>query len=68
MTEPMQVASLCIFADAINFGGDQAARKYSQFFLPAALLAVCPPPGCANDEDQLLAVSAAAYGLGKGAF
>lgn len=60
----LQVAALCIFADAVNFGGEQAARAYSNVFLPAALLSVCPPTESA-DEDQLLAVAAAAYGLGK---
>ncbi|KAL8442681.1 hypothetical protein Emed_007212 [Eimeria media] len=59
-----KVAALCIFADAINFGGESAARNYSNVFLPAALLAVCPPPDSASDEDQLLAVCAAAYGIG----
>ncbi|KAL8450489.1 hypothetical protein Emag_003179 [Eimeria magna] len=59
-----KIAALCIFADAINFGGEVAARNYSNVFLPAALLAVCPPPDSASDEDQLLAVCAAAYGLG----
>lgn len=60
-----QVAALCIFADAINFGGSKAAQSYSEVFLPAALLAVCPPPECVSDDDQLLGVCAAAYGLGK---
>lgn len=60
----VQVAALCIFADVINFCGDEAGRMYSAIYLPAALLAVCPPAD-ALTEDDLFAVSGAAYGIGK---
>ncbi|PFH31594.1 HEAT repeat-containing protein [Besnoitia besnoiti] len=58
-----KVAALCIFADAINFGGEAAGKAYGEVYLPAALLAVCPPSDALTNED-LYSVSAAAYGIG----
>ncbi|PHJ25608.1 heat repeat-containing protein [Cystoisospora suis] len=58
-----KVAALCIFADVINFCGEEAGEMYSSIYLPAALLAVCPPEDVLT-EDDLFAVSGAAYGIG----
>ncbi|EPR57455.1 HEAT repeat-containing protein [Toxoplasma gondii GAB2-2007-GAL-DOM2] len=58
-----KVSALCIFADAITFGGAEAGKMYAEVILPAALLTVCPP-SAALVEDDVYAVSAAAYGIG----
>ncbi|CBZ49639.1 conserved hypothetical protein [Neospora caninum Liverpool] len=58
-----KVSALCIFADAINYAGAEAGKMYGEVVLPAALLTVCPPSE-ALVEDDVFAISAAAYGIG----
>ena len=60
----LQVAALCLYADAINYGNCADTRELSEIFLPAALLTVCPQSERVIDEDQLLAIPASAYGMG----
>lgn len=60
-----QVAALCLYADAINYGDPAATLEYSKVLVPAALLAVSPQAEWSIDEEHMLAISASTYGLGR---
>ncbi|CDJ36398.1 uncharacterized protein EMH_0083230 [Eimeria mitis] len=59
-----KVAALCLYADAINYGDPAATLEYSKVLVPAALLSVSPQAEWSIDEEHMLAISAASYGLG----
>lgn len=63
-----QVAALCLYADAINYGDPAATLECSKVLVPAALLAVSPQAEWAIDEEHMLAISASTYGLGRDIF